>query len=164
MDGAVRLELEAGDAAESSDVVVLLARRASEQVDLDVRRLLGKIAGGDVLALERVQGPQQADRERPGRAEAGSGGDVGQADDLERRADIVQRERAADDRVVDLIDLLDPLERRVLEEVVVGERPVDADVDVLVDRGRDDEASAARCSRRGDRCRRRRSRSGAASV
>ena len=55
--------------------------------------------------------------------------------------DVVQLERAPDDRVVDLVDLLHALERRVLEEVVVGERPIDADVDVLVDRGRDDEAA-----------------------
>ena len=41
----------------------------------------------------------------------------------------------------------DALERGVLEEVVVRERPVDRDIDVPVDRGRDDEAAVPRVVR-----------------
>ena len=91
---------------------------------------------------------QQADGERPGRAEAGPGRDVGEAHDLERRADGVLGEHRTNDRMLDLPGLRDPLEGRVLEEVVVRERPVDPDVDVLVDRGRDHESAAALVVRR----------------
>ena len=66
---AVRVDLEAGDAAERGDVLVLLADRPLEQVDLDVARLLGEVAGGHVFALVGVQRAQEADRERPGGAE-----------------------------------------------------------------------------------------------
>src|SRR5688572_29406544 len=48
-------------------------------------------------------------------------------------------EGRASDRVRDLLRPLHTLQRRVLEEVVLGEGPVDADEDVLVDRRRDDE-------------------------
>ena len=59
----------------------------------------------------------------------------------------MQLERRPDDRMLDLVDLLDALERGVLEEVVVGERPVDRDIDVPVDRGGDDEAAVPRVVR-----------------
>ena len=53
----------------------------------------------------------------------------------------------SDDRMIDLVDLLHALEGGVLEEVVVRERPVHGDIDVPVDRGRDDEAAVPRVVR-----------------
>ncbi len=63
-----------------------------------------RVARGDVLALPRVERAEQPDRERARRAEAGAGGDVREADDLERRPDLVEPERRPDDRVLDLVD------------------------------------------------------------
>ena len=45
VDRAVGGELEAGQAAEGGDVLVLLADRLAEHVDLDVARLLGELGG-----------------------------------------------------------------------------------------------------------------------
>ena len=84
VDAAVRVELEARDAAERRDVLILLADRPSEDVDLDAACLLGELGGADVLALPRVQSAQEAHRERARRAEAGPGRDVREADDLDR--------------------------------------------------------------------------------
>ena len=98
VDAAVGLEPEARDAAERRDVLVLLADGPSEDVDLDAARLLGQLGGADVLALPRVQRAQEADGERPRRAETRSRGDVREADDLDARADRMELERRADDR------------------------------------------------------------------
>ena len=43
VDGAVRVEGERGDAAVGRDVLVLLADRLLQEVDLDVARLLGEL-------------------------------------------------------------------------------------------------------------------------
>ena len=69
-------------------------------------------------------------------------------DDLDAGADVVGAQHLADDRVLDLVGLVDPLELAVLEEVVVGERAVDRDVDVLGDRGGDDHAAVLLVVRR----------------
>ena len=61
-----------------------------------------------VLALVRVERPEQADGERRGRAEAGPGGDVGEAHDLDARLDAVHAERFADERVRDVVDARRP--------------------------------------------------------
>src|SRR5207245_2898573 len=66
----------------------------------------------------------------------------------ERRPDRMELERGADDRVVDLVDRQHALEARVLEEVVVGARAVDPDVDVLVDRGGGEGTAVAGVMRR----------------
>ena len=52
---AVGQEAEAGDPAEGRDVLVLLADRLLEDVDLDLAGLLGQLAGMDqVLHLRRA--------------------------------------------------------------------------------------------------------------
>ena len=113
-----------------------------KQVDLDVRGLLGQGVRGHVLALEGVDRAQQADGERPRRAEPGARRDVGQRHHLDARLDGVAAKDLADDRVLDLVDRASALEPGVLEQVVVGERAVEPDEHVLVDRRRDHEARA----------------------
>ena len=83
-DAVVGGELEAREAAVGGDVLVLLADGLAEHVDLDVAGLLGQRAGGDVLALEGVDRPQQAHGERARGAEPGPRGDVGHADTISR--------------------------------------------------------------------------------
>ena len=148
VDRAVRVEVEAGDAAERRDVLVLLADRAAEPLDLDLAGLAAEVGRRDVVALHRVDGLEQPDRERAGGAQAGAGRDVGGRDDLHAGADVVGAQHLADDRVLDLVGLVDPLELAVLEEVVVGEGAVDRDVDVLGDGGRDDHAAVLLVVRR----------------
>ena len=59
-------------------------------------------AGGDVLPAVGVDRPEQPDGEGP-ETEAGPAGDIGQADQLDRRTDRMDRQRLTDDRVVDLL-------------------------------------------------------------
>ena len=148
VDAAVGVEPEARDSAERRDVLVLLADRPSEDVDLDAACLLGELGGADVLALPRVQGTQEAHGEGARRAQPGPRRDVREADDLDPRTDRMELERRTNDGMGDLARLLDALERGVLEEVVLRERPVDADEDVLVDGRRDHEAGPLREVRR----------------
>ena len=86
VDRAVPAEREAGDAAESGDVLVLLADRLLQQVDLDVAGLLGEFARMDDVARLGVQRAQQRRGETAGRAESGAGRDIGQRRDLDLRS------------------------------------------------------------------------------
>jgi hypothetical protein len=98
-----------------------------------VTGLLGEVARRHRFALVRVQCAQEPDRERAGRAEPRPRRDVRHAHDLQRGPDGVELECRPDDRMLDLVDAVDALQRGVLQEVVVGERPVDRDIDVSVD-------------------------------
>ena len=55
----------------------------------------------------------------------------------------MQSQCLTDQGVLDGIDRLYPFEFRVLEEVVAGERRVDSQINILSDRGRDDEPAFA---------------------
>ena len=55
VDVAVGQELEAGQPPVGGDVLVLLADRLAEQVDLDVARLLGQLSRVDDVLAVRVQ-------------------------------------------------------------------------------------------------------------
>ena len=142
------VEPEARDSAERRDVLVLLADRPSEDVDLDAACLLGELGGADVLALPGVQSAQEAHGEGARRPQPGPRGDVREADDLDPWTDRMELERGPDDGMRDLAGVLDTFECRILEEVVLRERPVDADEDVLVDGRRDHEAGPLREVRR----------------
>ena len=67
LDLTVGQKAEAGDPAESRDVLVLLADRLLEDVDLDLARLLGQLAGVDQVLLLRVQRLEQSRGEAAGR-------------------------------------------------------------------------------------------------
>ena len=91
---AVHAESEAGDPAEGGDVLVLLADRLAELVDLDMAGLLGELARMDDAAGLSMQGAQQRGREAAGRTEPGAGRNVGQRRDLDlRRTEIELLER-----------------------------------------------------------------------
>lgn len=55
----------------------------------------------------------------------------------------MERERLPDDRVLYFADVGDPLDGGVLEEIVVGECPIQRDVDVFVDGSGDEHAPEA---------------------
>ena len=72
-------------------------------------------------------------------------GHVGDADELDAAVSIAGvAERLAEDAVLDLLDASTISRLRVGEADVSVEAPVGGDVDVLVDRGRDEEAADAR--------------------
>ena len=105
LDAAVRVEREAGEAAVRGDVLVLLADRLAEPVDLDLARQLGELARMQQPAPVRVERLEQRRREAARRAEAGAGRDVGQRRDLElRRPEAEQLDRLADDRMLHVVD------------------------------------------------------------
>jgi hypothetical protein len=139
----VDADREARQAPERGDVLVLLAHRLAQHVDLDVARLLGEGGRGYVLALVGVQRPEQPHREGSRRSQPCARRDVGDAHDLLRAPHRVQAQRLPDQGVLDVGDPRDPLHRRVLDDVVVGERVVDRYVDILVHGGRDDVAAVA---------------------
>src|SRR5258708_38069794 len=95
-------EVKTSQASESRDVLVLLANRAAQALDLDVTCLLGQGPGRNVLPLERIEGPEQPHREGPGRPQSGSGRDVREADKLKGRTDRMHLERLANDRMADI--------------------------------------------------------------
>ena len=65
----------------------------------------------------RVERLQQRRGEAAGRAEPGAGRDVGQRGDLDlRRPEPEHPDRLADDRVLHLVDRVDVLELRVLQD------------------------------------------------
>ena len=89
-----------------------------------------------------VQRLEQRRGEAARRAEPGAGRNVGHAGDFQRvRLKSDQLERFADDRMLDLVDRLHALELGIFDDQVVDEGLVQRDVDVLVDRRRDQEAA-----------------------
>ena len=141
LDGAVGLERQRADAAERRDVLVLLADRLLEEIDLELAGLARELLGRDELALERVQAVEQGDREAARRAETRVGGHVGQAVELEAAGDPGHAERRLEDAVPDLVDRVDDLALGVREADGVLEAARDADEDELVDGRGDDEAA-----------------------
>ena len=105
LDRAVRVEREAGQAAVRGDVLVLLADRLAQPIDLDLAGLLGELARMQQPAPVRVERLQQRGGEAARRAEAGARRDVGQRRDFDlRRLEPDQLDRLADDRMLDLVD------------------------------------------------------------
>ena len=103
------LERHRADAAVRGDVLVLLADRLLQEVDLELARLARELLGRDELALERVEAVEQRDREAARRAEARVGRHVGQAVQLEPAGDAGHAERRLEDAVLDLVDRVDDL-------------------------------------------------------
>ena len=102
VDAAVRVERVGADAAVRGDVLVLLADRLAEDVDLDLAGGLGERARRDRGAARVRKRLQQADRVGARGAHAGAGGHVGDRRDLERVAAPVAQQGLAQDRVADL--------------------------------------------------------------
>src|SRR5277367_483619 len=70
----VTMEREAGYAAERSDVLILLADRFFQQVDLDMTGLFRQLARVNNAARLGVQRPKQRSCKAAGRTKAGAGG------------------------------------------------------------------------------------------
>jgi len=147
-DLAVLMKFEAGETAVRGDVLVLFADGLLQDFDLDFAGFFGDNSGIDVFPLERVHGAQQTDSEGSRGTEAGAGGDVGHADDFDRRGHFVQAQRFADERVPDFVDADGVLKGGIFQQVSAAEGFVDADVDVLVDRRGDDESAETAVIRR----------------
>ena len=113
---------------------------SAEAVDLDVARQLGELVGMEQPSPVRVERLQERCREAAGRAETRAGRNVGECGDLDlRRPEVEFEQRLANEPVLHVIDPLDVLELRVLQEDARREGPHHGDVDVLVDRRRDQE-------------------------
>ena len=138
---AVGQEPEASDPAVGRDVLVLLADRLLQDVDLDLARLLGQLAGVDQVLL-RVQRLEQGRGEAARRSQPGARRDVGHAGDLQPEIlPAHQPQRLADQRVLDVLDPLHLLHLRILQEDSRHEPMMDQDVDIFIN-GRGDEEAA----------------------
>ena len=144
--GSARAEREQVEPAERGRVLVLLADRLAEHVDLDVACLLGQLARGHAFATEGVERVEQADREAARTAEAGRGRQVADGADVDRRLDLHEPERLPGDVVLQLVDVVDLLRPgvvqpdRLVEDLAVA---LDGHPDVLVDGGAQDGAVVA---------------------
>src|SRR5262245_16288334 len=133
------MEREAREAAEGRDVLVLLADRLAEAVDLDVACLLGEILREHRATLVGVKGLQERRGEASRGSEARPRRYVGHAGELEVLLDPDQLESLPNDRMLDVVDAVDELQLRVLQEDRAHEAVMDHDVDVSIDRRRDHE-------------------------
>jgi hypothetical protein len=136
-------ELETGDAAERGDVLILLAHRLMQQVDLDAAGLLGEFLARDRILLPGMQRAQQGHRETARRAQARAGRNVRHAHDFQirPRTHVHQAQGFAHDGVLDLVHGLDQFHLRILDDQLLAEGLVQRDVDVFIDGRRDDEAA-----------------------
>jgi hypothetical protein len=142
LDPAVGQELEASDAPERGAILVLLADRLLEEIELDAARLFGQLAGMDRVLVQRVQHLEKGRGEAARRSQARPGRDVGHAGDLQRAAVAAEEsQRLPDQGVLDLLDPLHLLHLCVLEQDLRHESSVDCQVNILIDRGRHHEAA-----------------------
>ena len=88
------------DPAVRRDVLVLLAGRLAEDVDLDLACVLRETSRRDRDAARQGERLEEADGERPGRAEARPGRNVGDHAHLQRVAVPVPHQRLAQDRML----------------------------------------------------------------
>src|SRR5579863_1180438 len=135
-DPMILVETEAGDSAERRDELVLLADRLAQAIDLDMTGELGQFLGLSDPVLVRIQSLQQGSGKTPRGSEAGSRRYVGQRRNFNLWGrKILQFQGSADDRMLDIGDLVYLLQRGVFQKDSRAERPGDGDVNVLVDRG-----------------------------
>ncbi len=143
LDLIVFLELEAGQAAVRSDVLILFTDRLLQRFDFDPAGLFRDDPGVHILALERVYGTQESHCECTGRSEPCSGRNVSHADDFDWGLNIVQPQCLPNQRVPDLLQVRGLFQSGVFQQVPATEPLVNADVDVLIDGGRDHESTKA---------------------
>ena len=140
LDPAVRLEAVGPHPAEGARVLILLADRAADQVDLEVAGGLGQPGRVEVAPGETGERLDRAHRVRPGGAEAGTGRGFADGGQLDRAALPMVGERLAQDRMAHLARVVDLLSLEVVEDVAATGARRDGHVHVPVDRGGHDEA------------------------
>ena len=133
VDLAVFCKLEARQAAESRDVLILFADRLLQNLDLDLAGFFGHHGRIDVFALKGVHRAQQPDGESARRSQARAGGNIRHADHFDGRTNVVHPQRFPDQRMADVVERDGVFERGVFQEVPAAESFVDADVDMFVD-------------------------------
>jgi hypothetical protein len=148
VDRAVGIEADVVHAAERRGILVLLADRLAEQVDLDAARLLGDVLGADDVALVGVEREQHADGERARRPQARAGRDVADGGDLDVAAEAGELQRLAHQLVAQLLEVVDDLRARIRDAGGGLEARADRDVHVLVERERQHRAVLAAIERR----------------
>ena len=135
----VAVELEAGDASVGRDVLILLAHRRSQPVDLDLAGQPSDVASLQRLLLKRTESLDQRGGERPRGAQPGTRWDVGEGGDLDLpRIRRHRAQRLAHDGVLHVVHTINMFQVRVLQEDPGGKRADNRNVDVLVDGGRDE--------------------------
>ncbi len=116
-DAAVFVKREGGDTSDGGDVLVLFTDGFAEFVELDVAGLFGELGGGDKALLRRMERFKERGREAAGGAEAGAAGDVGHRGEFDVRiGDPCEFHRLADDRMLDLVDVVGSFEFRVFDD------------------------------------------------
>ncbi len=155
LHAVVGQELEAGNAAESGDVLVLLSHRFVSKVDFDVAGLLGKFLLRHHRLLVRVQRVQECRGERSRGTQARARRDVRHAGDLQAFGRNASQEQGfANERMAYLLRFHHALGLRVLDDRFLEEGVVQGDVDVFIDRCRRSRIRRVGGSRTASQCRR----------
>ena len=118
-------------------------------VNLDMTRVLCQRLLRNLLALQLVERGKQRDEVGARRAEPGATRHVGHGRDLQAAGEAEHLERWPDEIVLDLVWRRHLLGARVFQaDVFIGRGAIDVDIDVLVDRGAQDEPAMLRIVRR----------------
>src|SRR5664280_815692 len=127
-------EFETGDAAVGCNVLVLLADRLPQNVDLDVTGLLCQLVRVNQVLLVSMQGFQERSCEAAGRTQARPSRNVGHAGNLQiARLHAYFPEGFADYGMLDVVDGGNFLKVGVLEQETIDETRVNININVLVD-------------------------------
>src|SRR5206468_11905993 len=114
IDALVRVELDELQPAECSDVLILLPNWLAAALDLDSARLACQSLRPRVAAAMRVESVQETDGVRARRAEASPvRGDIRDRGYLDRSMDPGERERLADQLMLELFDTINDLGHRI---------------------------------------------------
>ena len=135
-------ELDEVEASMRRRVLVLAADRLSQDVDLDVRRLLGQISGRSKYALVCIQRVQQPNRHGAGGAQSSAlRRHIRQCHQVQAPGKARQAQSLPHQLVLDLAGGGDDLGSRVADPQVALEAGGNDDMDPLVDRSGDDSAA-----------------------
>ena len=133
VDRIIGIEADVVHAAKGRGVLILLADRTPQNVELDLAGFQGELIAAGDTAHVGVEHVQQADRERAGRAHSGAGGHIGDRRDLQVfvQADFAQS--FAHQVVLNLVHVLGELGLGISNANGGLEAMVDRDVHVPLD-------------------------------
>ncbi|HWS70010.1 MAG TPA: hypothetical protein VN325_45185, partial [Steroidobacteraceae bacterium] len=140
-DLMILVECEARDAAKCRDELILLANGFAQAIDFNIASLFRQLPGVSDPAVVRMKSLQKGGGKASGGPEAGSRRNIRKGRDFNlRRLKMLQCQRFANDGMFDIRDPVHVFQRGIFQIDARAEGPHDRDVDILVDRGGNQES------------------------
>src|ERR1700722_1801522 len=137
----ILVECEAGDAAKCRDELILLANGFAQAIDFNIASLLRQLPGVSDPAMMRMKSLQKGRGKATGGPETGSRRNIRKGRDFYlRRLGMLQCQRFSNDGMFDIRYPIDVFQRGIFQIDARAERPHDCDIDILVDRGCEQES------------------------